>query len=190
MSLIPAFEIGFWNAWIFTLYHFLPMPLLMLIHKGATKKRQPVPHSQTEKKLHPVIWIVWILTFIYSIFLPLKLGTMWFYIGLPISIVGLIAFTLVIATFATTPIDSKPLTKGLYRYSRHPMYITQLVMFVGVSIASASWLFLLFTIGYTVLSFVGAIPEEQFCLEKYGDAYREYMNRTPRWIGMAKSRKS
>jgi len=59
-----------------------------------------------------------------------------------------------------------------------------------VSIASASWLFLLLTIGYTTLSFVGAIPEEKFCLEKYGDAYHEYMNRTPRWIGMPKSRKS
>jgi len=172
------------------LYNFLPMPFVMLIHKGALKRDQRMPESQIEKKLYPVMWIVWILTCIYSIFLPLKLGTMWFYIGLPISIVGLIAFTLVIVTFATTPIASRPLTTGLYRYSRHPMYVTQLVMFVGVSIASASWLFLLLTIGYTTLSFVGAIPEEKFCLEKYGDAYHEYMNRTPRWIGMPKSRKS
>ena len=53
MSLIPAFEIGLWNAWIFMLYHFLPMPLLMLIHKGATEKGQPEPHSETEKNLYP-----------------------------------------------------------------------------------------------------------------------------------------
>jgi protein-S-isoprenylcysteine O-methyltransferase Ste14 len=186
MSLIPAFEIGVWNAWIFMLYHFLPEPLLMVIHKGAVTGEQRVLESQTEKRLRPVAWTVWILTCIYSIFLPLKLGTMWFYIGLPISIVGLIGFTLVIVTFATTPIASLPLTTGLYRYSRHPMYVSQLVMFAGVSIASASWLFLLLTIGYTILSFVGAIPEEQSCLERYGDAYREYMGRTPRWIGMPK----
>ena len=187
MSFIPAFEIGLWNAWIFMLYHFLPMPLLMLIHKGAAKKGQPVPPSETEKKLYPVIWIVWALAFIYSIFLPLKLGTVWFYIGLPISMVGLITFTMGIVTFATTPIDVEPLTRGLYRYSRHPMYVTQLVMFIGVGIASASWVFLLFSIVYTILSFVSAIPEERSCLEKYGDAYREYMNRTPRWIGIPKS---
>ena len=189
MSLIPAFEIGLWNAWIFMLYHFLPMPLLMLINKGAAKKGQPVPHSETERKLYPVIWIVWLLAFIYSIFLPLKLGTIWFYIGLPISIVGLITFTIVIVTFATTPINNEPLIKGLYRYSRHPMYITQLVMFIGVGIASASWVFLLFTIVYTILSLVLAIPEERFCLEKYGDAYREYMERTPRWLGVPKAGK-
>ena len=184
MSVMPVFEIGLWNAWIFMLYNFLPMPLLMLIHRDVMKRGERVPESQLEKRLYPIMWLVWVLTSVYSIFLPLKLGTMWFYIGLPISMVGLIAFTLVIVTFATTPIASRPLTTGLYRYSRHPMYVTQLVMFVGVGIASASWLFLLLTIGYTILSFAGAIPEEQSCLEKYGDAYREYMNRTPRWIGM------
>ncbi|GAI20914.1 unnamed protein product, partial [marine sediment metagenome] len=31
----------------------------MLIHKGATEKEQAVPHSETEKKLYPVLWIVW-----------------------------------------------------------------------------------------------------------------------------------
>ena len=187
MSLVPAFEIGVWNAWIFMLYHFLPKPLLMLIHKGAMKKGQPESRSETEKKLYPVAWIVWILAFVYSIFLPLQVGTIWFYVGLPIAIIGLIAFTIVMVTFATTPIGDEPLTKGLYRYSRHPMYITQLVMFIGVGVASASWVFLLFSIVWTIFSFVSAIPEERFCLEKYGDAYRDYMNSTPRWIGMPKN---
>ena len=50
MTFLPAFEIGVWNAWIFMLYHFLPMPLLMLIHKGATEKVEPKPHSEIEKK--------------------------------------------------------------------------------------------------------------------------------------------
>ena len=145
------------------------------------------PHSGTERKLYPVVWIIWLLAVIYSVFLPLRLGTIWFYIGFPIAIVGLLAYTAVVVSFATTPINEKPLTEGLYRYSRHPMYITQLVMFIGVGIASASWVFLLFSIVYTILSFVLAIPEEQSCLERYGDAYREYMSRTPRWIGMPKS---
>jgi protein-S-isoprenylcysteine O-methyltransferase Ste14 len=32
-------------------------------------------------------------------------------------------------------------------------------------------------------------PEERGCLEKYGEAYRQYMNRTPRWIGLPRSGK-
>jgi len=37
-----------------------------------------------------------------------------------------------------------------------------------------------------LLHCLGGIPEERFYLKKYGDAYREYMNRTPRWIGIPK----
>jgi protein-S-isoprenylcysteine O-methyltransferase Ste14 len=185
MSLIPAFEIGVWNAWIFMLYHSLPMPIMMLAHKGSMQEASK-PHSEIERKLYPVGWIMWFAACIYSIFLPLRLGTMWFYVGLPISLVGLIAYTTVSVNMATTPMDKEPLTRGLYRYSRHPMYITQFVMFIGVGIACASWVFLLFWVVYTILSFITAIPEERFCLEKYGDAYREYMNRTPRWLGIPK----
>jgi protein-S-isoprenylcysteine O-methyltransferase Ste14 len=185
MSLIPAFEIGVWNAWIFMLYHSLPIPILMLVHKRLMQEAFK-PHNESERKLYTIGWIMWFAACIYSIFLPLRLGTMWFYVGLPISLVGLIAYTAVNVNMATNPMEKEPLTKGLYRYSRHPMYITQFVMFIGVGIACASWVFLLFWALYTILSFIMAIPEEQFCLEKYGDAYREYMNRTPRWLGIPK----
>ena len=186
MTLLPAFEIGVWNAWIFMLYNFLPMPLLMLVHKGLTREAAK-PQSGIERKLFPVMWIIWLAAVIYSIFLPLHLETIWFYVGFPIAIIGLLGFTSGIITFATTQIEKKPLTGGSYRYSRHPMYITQLVMFIGVGIACASWVFLLFAIVYSILSFIYAITEERYCLEKYGGAYREYMNRTPRWIGIPKS---
>jgi len=60
---------------------------------------------------------------------------------------------------------------------------------LGVSIISASWVFLLFTIifgiGATRPYFIKI--EEAQCLGHYGAAYREYMNKTPRWIGIPKS---
>jgi len=34
---------------------------------------------------------------------------------------------------------------------------------------------------------MNAIPEERFCLKQYGKAYEEYMNRTPRWLGIPKA---
>jgi protein-S-isoprenylcysteine O-methyltransferase Ste14 len=186
VSAIPAFEIGVWNAWIFMLYYFLPTPILMLVWLKRTRGEAKV-HNETEKKVRPVMVIIWLAASVYSIFLPIRLGTMWFYVGLPISLIGTIGYTAVIPSLITTPIDKEPLAKGLYRYSRHPMYISQLVMYIGVGIACASWVFLLFSIVYTILCFVCAISEERYCLEKYGDAYREYMNKTPRWIGIPKS---
>jgi len=39
------------------------------------------------------------------------------------------------------------------------------------------------------LTRIAAIEEERFCLEKYGEAYREYIDKTPRWMGLPKSRR-
>ena len=90
--------------------------------------------------------------------------------------------------WAVTP-AGEPVTKGLYRYSRHPIYVAGIFMLLGVSIISVSWVFLLFTIifgvGATRPYFIKI--EEAQCLGHYGTAYRAYMNKTPRWIGIPKS---
>jgi len=190
MTLIPAFEIGVWNVWIFMLYYLLTIPLMRLMSKDALGKSDVATpkhlYNKTEKRIVSFYQNSFIPALIYSIFLPLELGTTWFYIGLPICLLGLIMLTIAYLNFATAPLD-EPLTKGLYRYSRHPVYLTQALMFIGVSIASASWIFLLFSILRTIASFMLAIPEERHCLKVYGANYRAYMNRTPRWIGMPKS---
>ena len=127
--------------------------------------------------------------FIYSIFLPLQLGTAWFYIGLVLCVLGIVAWTIAIVNIADIPLG-KPWTKGLYRYSRHPMHFASFLILIGAGIASASWIFLLFSIIYIILAAIPTIAEERFCLEKYSEAYREYMNRTPRWLGIPKTVKS
>jgi protein-S-isoprenylcysteine O-methyltransferase Ste14 len=180
MSLIPAFEIGVWNAWIFMLYYILTLPLMRLINKDALEKSDVAApkniYNKTEKGIVSFYQNSFILLFIYSIFLPLKSGSIWFYVGLPICLVGLILLTISFFNFATAP-PGEPLTKGLYRFSRHPVYLSQMLMFIGVGIASASWIFLLLTVLRTIASFMLIPPEERFCLEKYGDAYREYTKR-------------
>lgn len=196
MLLIPAFKIGLWNAWVFELCSLLPLPIVLLIQKrrasksekGARAKGELDYMDETEKRLFGFSRVVMFLPIIYSIFLPLRSGTMWFYVGLPIALVGLIMLLTVWVSFATTPVGDEPITTGLYRYSRHPMYLTGFFMDIGISIACASWLFLLLAIASMLFSHVRfAGFEEQSCLEKYGDAYREYMNRTPRYIGIPKS---
>jgi len=187
MLLIPAFEIGVWNAWIFMPYIFLIILIVGKLKKGEDPGKTELDAlSKTEKRIFTFSMLVFFSALIYSIFLPLKLGTIWFYVGLPITLIGLVTLTIVMANFATTSWD-KPVTKGLYHYSRHPMYITIALFLLGVGIASASLLFLLLSIIFIVLNSLRAIYEERFCLEKYGEAYREYMNRTPRWIGIPKS---
>ena len=185
MSLTPAFEIGLWNAWIPVLYPQLIFIFGILAKREMLKRGLP-DYTKAERKIYRVISAMYYLAIVYSIFLPLELGTVWFYIGLPIFLLGEVIFTLAAVSFGTTPID-KPVTRGIYHHSRHPLYLAQYLIFIGVSIASASWVFLLFAISFTILQHILTIPEERTCLAKYSDSHREYMNKTPKYIGRNKN---
>ena len=188
MSLVPAFEIGIWNAWILMSSFILQMLAILLLGRGVWA-RSSLPSGIKRSRLErftPIIGnSVWLLATIYSIFLPLRLGTLWFYIGLPIFLVGLVILTVATANFATAP-DEKPATKGMYYFSRHPLYLSMIVIYIGTGISSASWVFILLGIANILWIRTEAVIEERYCLEKYKRYYREYMDRTPRWIGIPK----
>ena len=189
MSAIPAFEIGIWNAWIFMIWLLIQTLAVRLLSKELYQKAGQPPDMKPGRTCRIISHIsmpLWLLATVYSIFLPLKLGTLWFAIGLTIFLLGLIINTVATINFATTPMN-KPVTRGAYCYSRHPIYVALFLIYLSVSIASASWVFLLLTVLLAVEVSLSVVDEERFCLEKYGDAYREYMNRTPRWIGLPKS---
>ena len=183
MALIPAFEISAWNAWILAVVLLLPAYIPVLTLKNFAKKMGQGEHYG---KIEIFMNVLVIILMIYSIFLPLKLGTAWFYTGLFIYLLGLIILTITIVNVASTPLG-KPFIKGVYRYSRNPGYLSQIIVFVGIGIASASWFYLLLSAILIVLTYLLVTIEERITLDKLGDAYREYMNRTPRWIGIPKS---
>jgi len=188
MSLIPAFKLGLWNAWIFIL------PILIIPHlitnkykaRGAAEEERY--YNKREKKFGSILTVIYFASLIYSVFLPLKQDTAWFYVGLSIYLLSMIFLTMATLNFATTPLD-KPVTKGVYRISRHPMYFGSFLIYISTGITCTSWIFLLLTMIWIIVSHNIVPAEERFCLKKYGNAYREYMNRTPRWIGIPKSRK-
>jgi len=187
MSLIPAFEIGVWNAWLLYLPVVLTIPFYLYIGK---KRDSPASLGMNASKVEKIIGyslsILDILVMIYSIFLPLKLRSLCLYIGLPIALLGGIGIITAGISWATTPL-SEPITSGLYRYSRNPLYVSMVVIHLGIGIATASWLLLLYTAIYAVGMIAYIHAEEEGCLEQYGDSYRDYMQRIPRWFGKPKS---
>jgi protein-S-isoprenylcysteine O-methyltransferase Ste14 len=195
MFLIPQFELGLWNAWIFMIYVIFSnlLPYLLsgrLIDKEVIKKAAAAGMSfnETQKKVSNIYSFLFFALIAYSFFLPLKLGTVWFYTGFLIYLLGVIIETIAMINFFTTTVD-KPVNKGVYRFSRNPMYFGIFLIFVGTGIACVSWVFLLLTAVSLILSHIVVVAEERFCIQKYGDPYREYLNRIPRWIGIPKSSK-
>ena len=87
------------------------------------------------------------------------------------------------------PTDWSPallMTGGPYAISRHPMYVGQLALWLGWAILYGSIPVL---IGFAALGAVVALlaPREERALEaKFGDVYRQYKARVPRWLGIAR----
>lgn len=118
------FELGIWNAWIFMVWHIIIPILLVFIVKEKTVLKKlsnsvPMKFEKTSNKLSMVLLIV---AFIYSIFLPLYINTLWFYIGLFIFLFGLIIDVVSLYTFKEAKPDG-PFTTELYRYLRHTVYV-------------------------------------------------------------------
>jgi protein-S-isoprenylcysteine O-methyltransferase Ste14 len=190
MSLVPAFQIGVWNAWIFMIWPWVDMLAVRLIGLDVYRRASGLPSEMKTSHQYRVVSYVSMtvdtMAIAYSIFLPFKLGTTWFYAGLAIFLTGLVVLTAATMNFATTPMDV-PVTRGIYHYSRHPLYLASLLIYFSVGIASASWVFLLIFVVQSVSIRIAAVEEERFCLEKYDEAYHEYIDKTPRWLGLPKS---
>ena len=184
MSLVPDFELGLWNAWIFM----LPVIAITFFGPRVLGERgceEDLGLTQKEKRISNLGNILPFTLIAYSIFLPIKLGTVWFFVGCLVYLLGAIIMTMAIFDFRTTAVD-KPVTKGIYRFSRNPMYLGTFLFFGGTGIACLSWVFLILTGVFIVLLHIIVVSEECSCIQKYGNAYQEYMNHIPRWIGISK----
>lgn len=185
MSYASDFELGIWNAWIIMIWLIL-LPFLTNLfikdNKTSERLRTSVP-IKFEKALNIMSMAAVIFGFIYSIFLPIEYGTIWFYIGGLFFLIGFILYFFSIVSLRNITAD-KPFDKGPYRFSRHPFYVSMIFIFVSVIFICLSWVFLIL-LAILLVHLVIVVPaEEKFCLEKYGEIYQEYMRKTPRWIGI------
>jgi protein-S-isoprenylcysteine O-methyltransferase Ste14 len=74
-------------------------------------------------------------------------------------------------------------TEGPYRWVRHPLYTTGLVLLLGLGLMAGSWFVLLAVVTALALLRVFVIPrEEQALMAKFGGRYRTYMSRTGRLV--------
>ena len=72
---------------------------------------------------------------------------------------------------------------GPYKYSRNPMYIGGLTMLMGLALYQHSISILLFFVFLCIVIQPFVIYyEEPGLRNRFGQSYREYCNKTPRWV--------
>ena len=177
-------EHGLWNAWLFFVYYWLPMPALRVFRPATLDSLSGGEATPSKARKRVVLSALFLAALVYSVFVPFKVGTLWFYIGLPLALLGALFYGLSVRELMREELEASPLQHGAYRFSRHPLYVGEFVMFTGVAVACASaWILV-----YAALTFglhaADAGREEEDCLERYGETYAAYMRRTPRWLGL------
>lgn len=181
-------KIGIWHAWIFMSAFIIQMIVIMFVNKRIWQ-RSHVPNdarqSVIDKSIGSIANLAWLLALGYSIFLPLLLGTIWFYIGFSVFVFGTILLSFATYSFITTPTDQL-IQNGVYNFSRHPMYLATFMICLGTSIATLSWIFILLSVIIAICFYFEARLEERYCRKIYRDLYEEYMDKVPRWLGIPK----
>ena len=75
------------------------------------------------------------------------------------------------------------ITKGPYRWIRHPSYTGYLLLIVGIAVAYASLFCVLLAVTFPGLFFIHRIKaEEAMLLKHFGEPYRQYMKKTKRLL--------
>jgi protein-S-isoprenylcysteine O-methyltransferase Ste14 len=183
---IPAFRPGIGNAWLFMIIYPLQWLLVVLLPKHIAERTGHAPEiirSRGDRILSFMTQGVWVGATLYSVFVPLRVGTPWLWSGLALFLGGLVILVLASIWVARTP-ENRPFTCGIYRFSRHPMYLSMILVYLGVSVASASWVFLLITAATVLLQRHQMLMEEAHCCNTFGEAYLAYMAVTARWFGL------
>ncbi|MBN1384324.1 MAG: isoprenylcysteine carboxylmethyltransferase family protein [Elusimicrobia bacterium] len=81
-------------------------------------------------------------------------------------------------------------TSGPYAYIRNPLYLGNLIVSMGVTIALNEWyIYMILVIKYIFLYTVIIPYEERFLQSKFGDAYSEYKSSTGSFIPKLKGYK-
>ena len=183
MELLPALQIGWLNGWVLlvVLYSIFGLLLLVFPKEVVGRLYDRSGWSRRQRVLILIGKLIALVWFPLVIFTPLKIGSPVFVLGIVIFALGLAGFVVALFNFRNTPLN-QPVTRGLYRVSRNPQQFTLLVSATGISIAIGSWLALMMLLLGLVFTHLKILAEEGSCLRQYGDSYRAYMERVPRYL--------
>ncbi|RAI44941.1 methyltransferase family protein [Rhodoplanes roseus] len=90
------------------------------------------------------------------------------------------------AKAGTDPLPWRPasalVTTGIYRFMRNPMYVGLILLMLGIAVGFASlWLLVLLPACALLLHAGVVVREERYLERKFGDDYRRFVARVPRY---------
>lgn len=185
MSIFAEHSLGFFNLWLLMVLYALPMLITIMLRDRVfqpTSSRFSSSRGSREYNLFIISKILMLIYFLYAIVIPIRLEKLSAIIGLIVYIIGFSFYSVAWITIAQSE-KGKVFSSGPFRFSRHPVYVSSVIQFIGAGFISGSWFYLGLSFLVGISHVRNSLEEERICLETYGDKYRQYMVNTPRWFG-------
>lgn len=160
---------------------------------GANHDTRGLDHLMI-KRLSPLVYllIAILLTVALHLLLPFRelISFPWRLVGLLPLLLGIILNVLADRSLKRHEATVKPfapsralVTEGVYRVSRHPMYLGMILIIAGIAVllgSLAAWLILPLLAVLLDARFIRT--EESMLRETFGEGYRRYRKQTRGWI--------
>jgi len=129
---------------------------------------------------------VWVVD---SFFLHLTtLLTAWVPLYLRLGVAGVVLalgiYLMSVSHFIVRPENrqSRGVDSGIFRHVRHPLYLASIVTFLSLVVSTLSLAALaVWVVIFCFYDYVSAY-EEQYLINKFGEAYRVYRSKTGKWL--------
>lgn len=103
--------------------------------------------------------------------------------GLALFVAGIANFTAAATPVPTNEPSRALVTTGIHGWTRNPIYLGMFLVYGGIGIAARSPWTLVLTLPLALTIHYGVVAREEAYLERrFGDAYRHYRVRVPRWV--------
>ncbi len=183
MELFPKISIELLGGWLLTVIY-LVINMGLPLTKAGTLKRLLTSSKKNstfiEKLLNTSSQISWFGTIFLPILLPIKVNSNVFVIGLIAFMIGIILNIISIQNYITTPLNEQ-VKKGIYKFSRNPIYASHNIFGFSIALLTGSWIILILHIIEIITCHLKILDEEKYCINKYGNEYKVYMKKVPRY---------
>jgi protein-S-isoprenylcysteine O-methyltransferase Ste14 len=180
--MLDQFALGIRNAWVFWgLILVARYLLLRIISEEAYHRAAHVPElNSKELRAYKVQSVSLFASMVVSVFIPLRIEQ-------PAFVPGLIIFTIGYSGYIVSMINFSKARNGiaaggLYTITRHPMYMTFLIMHSGVILTTLSVVYTVCIVLYQGSTHWILVAEERSCV-KLNKAYEDYMKSVNRYFG-------
>ena len=178
------------TAWYFRLFY---MPILafiisLLLSKIIKAKRMGFPEGGKPWMIGNMTNFIVFLVLLWFDSFSINLA---FWIGIGIIVFGEVVFTLGYIAMREHPEKKQTVVDwGIYKVSRHSHILAGIITNLGVIVMGWNQKSIIYIIlwAYLVLNILFnhfyVLMEEKRNIEKFGQEYKDYMNKTPRYMGI------